>query len=120
MTAGLPQDQVLREFFVGFAAVHILHHAIQAPVYGTAMMEELRRHGYEISPGTIYPLLHRLESQGLLVSEERVVEGRGRKYYSATWAGRSAMEALRPKIAELVSEVIEGKGPSDLSHPDDA
>ncbi len=54
----------------------ILYHAQQEPVYGLALIQELRRHGYELSPGTLYPILHRLEAQGYLVAEERVVSGR--------------------------------------------
>lgn len=70
------------------------------------MMQELGRHGYEWSPGTLYPLLHRLESRGLLRREDRTVDGRVRKYYCATESGVRTLDALRPKIAELVSEVL--------------
>ncbi|MBI4757489.1 MAG: helix-turn-helix transcriptional regulator, partial [Chloroflexi bacterium] len=45
---------MLRDFFLGSIKVHILYHASQGPVYGIEMMEELRRHGYELSPGTLY------------------------------------------------------------------
>ena len=41
--------------------LHILHHAVEGPIFGLGMAEELARHGYRISPGTIYPLLHGLE-----------------------------------------------------------
>jgi DNA-binding PadR family transcriptional regulator len=97
--------------------VHVLHHAAQEPFYGAAMMEELRRHGYTISPGTFYPMLHRLEEKGLLEREERVVEGKVRKYYAATDDGRAALDAIRPKIAELVDEVLDGEGPDELPDP---
>lgn len=119
MSTNESYEKVLWDFFLGFAAIHVLHHAAQEPIYGTAMMEELRRHGYDVSPGTLYPLLHRLESQGLLQREERNVGGRVRKYYQATDAGRSALESLRPKIAELVGEVLRGEGPTHLPDPSD-
>ena len=95
--------------------VHVLHHAAQESFYGTAMMEELRRHGYEISAGTFYPMLHRLEEKGLLSREERVVEGKVRKYYAATDAGRAALDEIRSKIRELVAEVVEGEGPDSIT-----
>jgi DNA-binding PadR family transcriptional regulator len=103
---------MLRDFFLGFIKIHILHHAAEAPIYGLAMLDELRRHGYELSPGTLYPLLHGLERAGYLQREERVVGGKVRKYYAATPAGRDALAQARIQIAELVSEVVEGRGPA--------
>jgi DNA-binding PadR family transcriptional regulator len=108
---------MLRDFFLGFIKVHILHHAAQEPIYGLAMIEELRRHGYELSPGTLYPILHGLEDDGYLTREDRVVGGKVRKYYTATAAGRAALAEARSKIAELVDEVIEGQGPAHLPEP---
>ena len=108
---------MLRDFFLGFVRVHVLHHAARAPIYGLAMLEELRRHGYELGPGTLYPLLHGLEADGYLVREDRVVGGKVRKYYAATPAGRAALAELKGKIRELVDEVLEGQGPDPLPEP---
>ncbi|MBI3972982.1 MAG: helix-turn-helix transcriptional regulator [Chloroflexi bacterium] len=105
---------MLRDFFLGFVKIHILHHAAQAPVYGLALIEELRRHGYELSPGTLYPVLHSLEAAGYLRREDRVVGGKVRKYYAATDEGRRALADARAKIWELVDEVLEGHGPASL------
>ena len=105
---------MLRDIALAFMRVHVLYHAAKEPFYGTAMMEELRRHGYEISAGTFYPMLHRLEEKGLLEVEERVVEGKVRKYYAATEEGRVALDEIRPKIQELVAEVVEDEGPDSL------
>lgn len=105
---------MLRDFFLGFVKIHILHHAAYAPVYGAALLEEMARHGYELSPGTLYPILHGLEEEGYLAREERVVEGRVRKYYAITDKGREVLAEIRPKIAELVAEVLEGKGHTSL------
>jgi DNA-binding PadR family transcriptional regulator len=99
-------EGLTREFFLGFIKVHILHHADEGPVYGLALIEELRRHGYELSPGTLYPLLHSLEKAGYLVKEEQVVQGRIRKYYTTTGAGQEALKASRIRIRELVDEVL--------------
>ncbi len=56
--------------FLGFIYIHILHHANEHPIYGSWMMDELRTHGYSMSAGTLYPLLHRMEDESLLVSEK--------------------------------------------------
>ena len=109
---------MIRDFFLGFVKIHILHHAAQEPIYGLAMIEELRRHGYDVSPGTIYPVLHSLEADGYLTREERVVGGKVRKYYAITEAGRDALAEARLKIAELTHEVVEGRGPTGLPDPD--
>jgi PadR family transcriptional regulator PadR len=70
------------------------------------MIEELARHGYDLSPGTLYPIFHSLEAAGLLSCEPRAVNGKVRKYYRITDAGRQALAELRPKIRELVDEVL--------------
>ncbi len=105
---------MLQDFFIGFVKMHILHHAALEPIYGLAMMEELRHHGYDISPGTLYPVLHQMEATGYLVREDRVVNGKIRKYYTATDRGHAALMEAREKIAELVSEVVQGEGPQRL------
>ncbi|WP_243269994.1 PadR family transcriptional regulator [Thermanaerosceptrum fracticalcis] len=97
---------MFRDFFLGFIKIHILHHAEQEPVYGSYLIQELAHHGYEISPGTLYPTLHSLEKNGYLVKEDRVVDGKVRKYYSITDKGREALAEARLKIKELVSEVL--------------
>ena len=97
---------MIRDFFLGFIKIHILYHAAEGPIYGTEMAQELGRHGYDISPGTLYPALHGLEQNGYLISEERVVAGRRRKYYRITPKGQEALAEARAKIAELVHEVV--------------
>lgn len=98
---------MLRGFFLGFVKIHILHHAAEEPLYGLSLIEELRRHGYRLSPGTVYPILHGLVDAGYLVRAERVVGGKVRKYYSITRAGRRALGQSRRQIVELVQEVVE-------------
>src|SRR5439155_10897312 len=102
----------LRDFFLAFIKVHLLHHAAQRPVYGLALIGQLRRHGYDLSPGTLYPILHRLETAGYLTRKERVSGGKVRKYYTITAAGATALAEIRPKIRELVDELLEGQGPT--------
>jgi PadR family transcriptional regulator PadR len=106
---------VIRHFFLGFIKIHILHHAAQEPVYGLAMIRELARHGYEMSPGTLYPILHGMEAEGYLTREERAVKGKVRKYYAITREGREVLEETRQKARELVSEVLEGQDQTRVS-----
>ena len=98
-----------REFFLGFIKIHILYHASKEPIFGVEIIEELARHGYNISPGTLYPTLHRMEKAGYLKSSSKVVKGKQRKYYRATSKGKSVLKKSGEKIRELVSEVLEEK-----------
>jgi PadR family transcriptional regulator PadR len=100
-------DTIVRDVFLAFVRVHILHHAVKAPIFGLEMMEELRRHGYRLSPGTLYPIFHALEKAGLLSAEGKVVNGKMRKYYRATARGRRMLAEAREKIQELVGEILE-------------
>jgi len=95
-----------RRFFQGFIRVHILHNAGLKPIFGVQMILELKRHGYNLSPGTLYPILHEMESEGYLRCEGRNVNGKIRKYYSLTRKGRNMLKDVKKKIDELVSEVL--------------
>lgn len=96
----------VREFQRGAIRLHILHHAAEEPVHGAWMARELAGHGYEISPGTLYPTLHRMEGDGLLTSSQQVVEGRMRRVYRATEAGREALAVDRAALKQLADEVL--------------
>jgi PadR family transcriptional regulator PadR len=99
-------DTMMRNIFLGFIRIHILHHANEGEIFGVAIMDELRRHGYSISAGTLYPILHSLEAEGYLTRRNNVVNGKVRKYYRITDKGVNALEEAKPKIKELVDEVI--------------
>lgn len=99
------QDKTLRKFFLGFIQIHILHHARKEPFYGVWMIEELREHGYDMSPGTLYPLLHHMESSGLLEKEDKTIEGKIRKYYRITELGQAVLDEARRKAYELFNEI---------------
>lgn len=97
-----------REILLGFWKVHILHHAAEHPIIGQWVLTELRRHGYDISPGTLYPLLKRLERNGWLRSEAAVGDGkRRRRYYHLTTRGATVLDVLRETVVELHHEVVE-------------
>lgn len=100
---------MLKDFFLGFIKIHILYHASKEPVYGIWIQQELSRHGYQLSPGTLYPTLHRLEEDSYLERRSKVVAGRVRHYYTITEKGKDALNEARDKIRELVTEVIEEK-----------
>jgi DNA-binding PadR family transcriptional regulator len=100
-------DPVTREILLSFWKVHILHHAEEGPVYGQWIAEELRRHGYSISPGTLYPLLKRMETNGWLKSDGKPHSGgHGRKEYRLTRLGKSILARVRAQVAELHHEVV--------------
>lgn len=95
-----------KELFAGFIRVHILHHASTEPVYGLWLISELESHGYRLSCGTLYPILHAMEKDGYMASEKKKVEGKIRKYYQITSEGRKALEEAKAKLRELVEEVL--------------
>lgn len=96
-----------RELFDGLIRIHVLLHAKHEPIFGLAMMKELEHHGYSIGPGTLYPLLHGLEKTGLLRSAFEHAEGRRRRLYRITPAGKRALEKAREKVDELYDELHE-------------
>lgn len=87
-----------------------MHHAVHdPPVFGLGMIEELSRHGYRISPGSLYPMLHVLERKGYLRSQEKRNGRSLRKEYRATALGRKALAGVQEKVKELFRELIEGE-----------
>lgn len=101
---------VEREILLALWKVHILHHADKQPVVGQWVIRELRRHGYEVSPGTLYPLLARMEERGWLRCKVDPKGGpRARKEYSLTKKGQEVLALLRHQVEELYREVVLGE-----------
>ena len=98
------------DLYSGLIRLHILHHASQEPVFGLGIIEELRRHGYRLSPGTLYPMLHAMEEAGYLRSRPRIVVGKTRRNYVITAKGRAALAAAKEKVTELFGELFEDVG----------
>lgn len=95
------------ELYVGLIRLHVLHHAAREPIYGLGIIEELARHGYRLSPGTLYPLLRGLHAKGYL-RVRTIREGkRMRRLYRATPRGRRALNAAKAKVRELFGELFE-------------
>jgi PadR family transcriptional regulator PadR len=96
-----------QDLLSGLIRIHILYHACKEPIFGLEMIEELQRHGYKLSPGTLYPMLHGLERRGLLRSKRIRLRGRDRRVYRATPSGRKALAIARDKVKELLGELLE-------------
>ena len=96
-----------REILLSFWKVHILHHASEEPIHGQWVLTELRRHGYEISPGTLYPLLHRMQRHGWLKCRKVSRSGpRARTDYRLTAEGQKVLALVRERLEELYGEVV--------------
>ena len=109
---------ISREILLAFWKVHVLHHAAERPVYGQWVVTELRRHGYDISPGTLYPLLDRMERSGWLSSNQADKGNpRSRRDYRLTAEGRKALEWIRAQLGELHREVLTVPPPSARRRP---
>jgi len=103
-----PPDPIAREILLAFWKVHVLHHAEQRPIYGQWVLGELRRHGFEVSPGTLYPLLARMAEHGWLRPDarRRSASPKARRSYVLTQAGARTLQRLREQVVELHREVI--------------
>ncbi|WP_066498651.1 PadR family transcriptional regulator [Abyssisolibacter fermentans] len=99
------KNKIIRKLFLGFIQIHILYHADKEPIYGTWMMKELEEHGYKISPGTLYPLLKRMEEEELLSKAEKNIDGRIIKLYKTTEIGQEVLKEATEKAAELFHEI---------------
>jgi PadR family transcriptional regulator len=104
-----PEPALDRDLYSGMMRLHVLHHAAEGPIFGLGMVEELARHGYRISPGTLYPLLHGLEKKGYLSSMQQRNGKSLRTLYYATPLGRKALTAARAMVRELFGELMEGQ-----------
>lgn len=96
-----------RNLYTGLIRLHILHHAAEGPLFGQWMIDELSRHGYRLSAGTLYPILHSMERQGFLRSRLTLKDGRNRRVYRATAEGRKALAVSRQRVKELFGEMFE-------------
>ncbi len=96
-----------QDLYSGLVRLHILHHAVREPIFGLGIIEELGRHGYKLSAGTLYPLLHGLERRGYLKSKEERNGKSLRRVYRATAKGRKVLEAAKEKVRELFGELFE-------------
>jgi PadR family transcriptional regulator, regulatory protein PadR len=107
LAAPIPMASDDRDLYSGLIRLHILHHAHKGPIFGLGMIEELSRHGYRLSAGTLYPILHSLEAKGYLTAAEHRNGRYARRVYRITPAGRRALTAAKAKVQELFGELFE-------------
>jgi PadR family transcriptional regulator PadR len=105
----MPDFNRTRDLYSGLIRLHVLYHACEGPIFGLGMIEELARHGYRLSPGTLYPLLDGLEKKGLLRSSRQQADGRVRRVYRATPSGHKALRAAKRHVRELFGELFENE-----------
>src|ERR1700689_3390924 len=98
-----------QDLYSGLVRLHVLDHAAVGPIFGLGMMQELRHHGYRVGPGTLYPMLHRMEKKGYLRSRQKVVQGKMRRVYAITSRGRVELPEAKEKVRELYEEMVEGQ-----------
>src|SRR5260370_31128735 len=103
------QDVADRDLYSGLIRLHILHHAVEEPIFGLGMAEELARHGYKLSLGTLYPLLHGLERRGYLKSRSQRLGKTVRRGYPATAAGPKGLSGSKKKITQAFCQRLESK-----------
>lgn len=97
-----------KDLYAGLIRLHVLHHAVEeGQVYGLWLIEELGRHGYRLSAGTLYPILHGLERKGYLRSSEQREGSRRRRVYRATRKGVEALAVAKQRVSELFGELFE-------------
>ena len=96
-----------KDIFGGLVRLHVLYHASHEDVFGLGLIEELGHHGYKVSPGTLYPLLHGLEKAGYLSSIVEQVGKRNRRVYAITADGRKALTIAKMRVWELFREFFE-------------
>jgi DNA-binding PadR family transcriptional regulator len=116
----MDNDGLMRHFFGGFVRLHVLYHAGKEKICGVEMIEELQRHGYDLSPGTLYPILHQLHDAGYLTCKDAVISGKRRRNYRLTRKGKALLADAQGKLRELFSEVVEDhdkKSAAGQRHP---
>jgi DNA-binding PadR family transcriptional regulator len=103
-----------KDLYSGLIRLHILYHAAEEPIFGLRMVEELARHGYKLSTGTLYPILHGPEKKGYLRSQEQRLGKTSRRVYRATPLGRKALMKAKARVKELFGELFEEEPARDL------
>jgi PadR family transcriptional regulator, regulatory protein PadR len=104
-----------REIRLGIWKIHILHHAAAREVWGKWLLDELAEHGHELSPGTLYPALIRMETNGWLERSGEAIHARARQPFRITREGRRLLAQLRREVTELYEEVVLGR---DAGYPE--
>lgn len=102
VSIGMPLSH--HDLLSGLVPLHVLHHAAEQEIYGQWMIDELATHGYRLSPGTLYPMLHKLENKGYLASREVRSGNTRRRLYRTTGLGNEGLEIARRQLREFLDE----------------
>jgi len=95
-----------REFLRGFTKLYALWRGSKRDAYGMAILKEMREVGFELSPGTLYPTLERLQREGDITWRKQVVAGRIRKTYRLTPRGKKELEEVKQRLRTIVRLVF--------------
>jgi len=110
-----------RDLIGGFVRLHVLHHASSGPIFGIGIIERLALHGYVLSPGTLYPILHGLERDGFLRSRGEVVGKKRRRVYEITAEGQQTLTLSKARLWELFKELFDAElSPDTAGHVEQA
>jgi len=107
-------SRVANSFIRGILPLFILHLAEKRTIYGNQIAKSLLDVGYEIGSGSLYPVLHRLEEDGLLSSTSALFRGRVRRYYTLTVDGRDCLRTVRAKLFPLARGVFPDPKPPSV------
>jgi DNA-binding PadR family transcriptional regulator len=99
------EESLLRKLSLGFGAMRVLHMAQLSQVFGLQLMDQLAERGFEVSAGTLYPLLHQMEVSGLLSMHTETVDGKVRKYYRTTARGAEVLAEAKRQVTELLADL---------------
>ena len=95
-----------REFLRGFVKLYTLWRASKGGVHGAQIREDMEALGFRLSPGTLYPTLHKLLREKDVIVSSHVINGRVRKQYRLTPKGRRELKEVRERLKVLVTEVF--------------
>lgn len=104
METNTVQTNLIQELRRGIIVLAVLAE-LQEEQYGYSILKLLAERGLDVEQGTLYPLLRRLEGQGLLESDWKIAEARPRRYYRISPEGRKVLEAMRHEWQELTTKM---------------
>lgn len=96
-----------REFLRGFTKLYALWRGSKKDAYGMAILKEMREVGFDLSPGTLYPTLEKLQREGDITWRKRVIAGRARKTYTLTAKGRRELAEVKERLRSIVQRVFD-------------
>jgi PadR family transcriptional regulator, regulatory protein PadR len=100
-----------RDMITGLVRVRILRAAAVGPISGVEVSQDLATAGHQVSPGTLYPILHTMEKAGWLKSTGKTVKGKRRRYYRVTKKGRNQLDQALSALNAFLSGMVSSSAP---------